>query len=109
MSSDGNHMTRLGDVKQEIQTWRLAVSLQLMTSNVVLIVNLMMINWKILRRTLQRSVHDIVTESIWKVKDSILKALKEEKYENLEAKLFELKVVSATFLLVRFFKCKREY
>ena len=70
MSSDGNHMTRFGDVKQEIQTWRLAVR---------------------------------------KVKDSILKALKEEKYENLEAKLFELKVVSATFLLVRFFKCKREY
>ena len=54
-----------------------------------------MFNSKILRRTLQ-SVHDTVTESISKVRDSITEALKEENFKpkvkckNLEAKLFEL-------------------
>ena len=47
-----------------------------------------------------KSVHDIVTESISKVKDSIIKALREEniklhtKCENLEAKLIELQKAS---------------
>ena len=56
-----------------------------MRSNVVLTVN---------------SIHDIVTESISKVKDSITDAIREEnikhqrKCKNLEAKLFELQKAS---------------
>ena len=47
-----------------------------------------------------KSVHDIVTESISKVKDSIIEALREEniklhtKCKNLESNLFELQKVS---------------
>ena len=62
-----------------------------MRSNVALMVNLM-----ILLINFTNSVHDVVTESLLKLKDSILKALREKyfkpqmKCENLEGKLFEL-------------------
>ena len=62
-----------------------------MRSNVALMVNLM-----ILLINFTNSVHDVVTESLLKLKDSILKVLREKyfkpqmKYENLEGKLFEL-------------------
>ena len=55
---------------------------------------------KDIKESFTKSVHDIITESISKVKDSITEALKEEdiklqtKFENLGAKLFELQKVS---------------
>ena len=55
---------------------------------------------KDIKKNLTKSIRDIVTERISKVKDSIIEALREEniklqtKCENLEAKLFELQKAS---------------
>ena len=55
---------------------------------------------KDIKKNFTKSVHDMVTKSISKVKDSVIEALREENFklqmkcENLEAKLFELQKAS---------------
>ena len=55
---------------------------------------------KDIKENFTKSVHDIVNESISKVRDSIIKALREENFklqmkcENLEGKLFKLQKAS---------------
>lgn len=78
MSSDGNHMTHLRGLKQEIQDLEAGFEFSVSeTKCSILIVNLMrlMINWKILRKIVTKSVHGIVTESISIVKDSVIEVI----------------------------------
>ena len=97
MSSDGNNMTQLGGVKQEIQDLKAGSesSVNEIKHSIDTKFNDINDQLKDIKEKFLKSVHDIVIESISKVKDSIIEALREEsiklqtKYENLEAKLFE--------------------
>ena len=102
MSSDGNHMTRLGGVKQEIQDFKTGFesSVNEIKHSIDSKFNNINDHLKDIKENFTNSVHDIVNESKSKVKDSIIEALREEnmklqtKCENLEARLFELRKVS---------------
>ena len=101
MSSDGNHMTRLGGVKQEIQDFKTGFesSVNEIKHSIDSKFNNINDHLKDIKENFTNSVHDIVNESKSKVKDSIIEALREEnmklqtKCENLEARLFELRKV----------------
>ena len=102
MSSDGNHMTRLGGVNQEIQDLKAGSesSVNEIKHSIDSKFNDINDQLKDIKENFTKSVHDIVTESISKVKNSIIEALREEniklqtKCKNLEAKLFELQKAS---------------
>ena len=96
MSSDGNHMTRLAGVKQEIQDLKAGFesSVNEIKHSIYSKFNDTNDQLKDIKKNFTKSVYDLVTERISKVKDSIIEALREEniklqmKCENLEAKLF---------------------
>ena len=102
MSSDGNHMTRLGGVNQEIQDLKAGSesSVNEIKHSIDSKFNDINDQLKDIKENFTKSVHDIVTESISKVKNSIIEALREEniklqtKCKNLEAKSFELQKAS---------------
>ena len=102
MSSDGNHMTRLGGVNQEIQDLKAGSesSVNEIKHSIDSKFNDINDQLKDIKENFTKSVHDIVTESISKLKNSIIEALREEniklqtKCKNLEAKLFELQKAS---------------
>ena len=94
-------MTQLGGIKQEIQDLKAGFE-----SSVNEIKHSIDSKFNIndqlkdINENFTKSVHDIVTESISKAKDSIIKALREEtiklqtKCKNLEAKLIKLQKAS---------------
>ena len=98
MSSDGNHMTQLGDGKQEIQDLRAGFhsSVNEIKCSIDSKFNYINVQFEDIKENFTKPVHDTVTESISKVRDSITEALKEENFKpkvkciNLEAKLLEL-------------------
>ena len=102
MSSDGNHMTWLGGVKQEIQDLKAGFesSVNEIKHSIYSKFNDTNDQLKDIKKNFTKSVYDLVTERISKVKDSIIEALREEniklqmKCKNLEAKLFELQKAS---------------
>ena len=102
MSSDGNHMTRLAGVKQEIQDLKAGFesSVNEIKHSIYSKFNDTNDQLKDIKKNFTKSVYDLVTERISKVKDSIIEALREEniklqmKCKNLEAKLFELQKAS---------------
>ena len=101
MSHDGNQMTRLGGVKQEIQDVKAGLESSVNETKCSIDSKNNNINdqLKDIKENFTKSA--LVTESISKVKDSIIEALIREanlklqmKCENLEAKLFELQKAS---------------
>ena len=98
MINDGNHMTHLGGVKQEIQDLKAGFesSVNEIKCSVDSKFNVIHDQLKDIKENLTKSVHDIVPESISKVKDSIIKALRVENFKlqmkckNLEPKLIKL-------------------
>ena len=100
--TDGSHITPLGSVKQEIQDLKsrfesLINQVKVSSDRKFSEINLQLKN---IKENFASTVNDIVTESMLKVKDSIIEALKEEnvnfqqKCENLEARLFHLEKAS---------------
>ena len=102
MSSDGNHMTQLGGVKQEIQDLKAGFesSVNEIKHSIDSTFNDINDQLKDIKGNFTKLVYIIVAESISKVKDSIIEVLREEniklqtKCENLEANLFELQTAS---------------
>ena len=99
--TDGSHIARLGGVKQEIQDLKSGSESSInhiKASNDGKFSEI--IKDKDIKENFASTVNYIVTESILKVKESIIKALKEEnnklqkKCENLEARLFDLEKAS---------------
>ena len=80
MSSDCNHMTQLGGIKQEIQDLKAGFESSVKEIKYSIDSKFNDINdqLKDIKENFAKSVHDIVTESISKVKDSIIEALREE-------------------------------
>ena len=95
--TDGSHITQLGGVKQEIQDLKSGSESLINQVKVSIDGKFSEINLQLIFAS---TANHIVTESILKVKDSIIKALKEEninlpkKCENLEARLFDLEKAS---------------
>ena len=95
-------MTQLGGIKQEIQDLKAGFesSVNEIKHSIDSKFNDINDQMKDIKQNFTKSVHDIVTESISKVKDSIIKALREEtiklqtKCKNLEAKLIKLQKAS---------------
>ena len=95
-------MTQLGGIKQEIQDLKAGFesSVNKIKHSIDSKFNDINDQMKDIKQNFTKSVHDIVTESISKVKDSIIKALREEtiklqtKCKNLEAKLIKLQKAS---------------
>ena len=95
-------MTQLGGIKQEIQDLKAGFesSVNEIKHSIDSKFNDINDQLKDINENFTKSVHDIVTESISKVKDSIIKALREEtiklqtKCKNLEAKLIKLQKAS---------------
>ena len=91
-------MTQLGGIKQEIQDLKAGFesSVNEIKHSIDSKFNDINDQLKDIKENFTKSVHDIVIESISKVKDSIIKALREEtiklqtKCKNLEAKLIKL-------------------
>ena len=85
MSSDGNHMTRLEGVKQEMQD--LEAGFESLVNDTKYTINSKFNNindqLKDTKENFTKSLHDIVPESISKVKDSIIEALREENFKLL--------------------------
>ena len=83
MSSDSNHMTRLGGVKQEIQGLKDGFECSVNEVKCSIDSKFDDINdqLKDFKENFTKSVHDIVTEIISKVKDSIIEALREENFK----------------------------
>ena len=95
-------MTQLGGIKQEIQDLKAGFesSVNEIKHSIDSKFNDINDQLKDIKENFTKSVHDIVIESISKVKDSIIKALREEtiklqtKCKNLEAKLIKLQKAS---------------
>ena len=95
-------MTQLGGIKQEIQDLKAGFesSVNEIKHSIDSKFNDINDQLKDINENFTKSVHDIVTESISKAKDSIIKALREEtiklqtKCKNLEAKLIKLQKAS---------------
>ena len=95
-------MTQLGGIKQEIQDLKAGFesSVNEIKHSIDSKFNDINDQMKDIKQNFTKSVHDIVTESISKAKDSIIKALREEtiklqtKCKNLEAKLIKLQKAS---------------
>ena len=95
-------MTQLGGIKQGIQDLKAGFesSVNEIKHSIDSKFNDINDQMKDIKQNFTKSVHDIVTESISKVKDSIIKALREEtiklqtKCKNLEAKLIKLQKAS---------------
>ena len=95
-------MTQLGGIKQEIQDLKAGFesSVNEIKHSIESKFNDINDQMKDIKQNFTKSVHDIVTESISKVKDSIIKALREEtiklqtKCKNLEAKLIKFQKAS---------------
>ena len=93
---------RLGGVKQEMQDLKAGFESSVNEIKCSIDSKFDYINdlLKDIKVNFTNSVYDIVTESISKVKDSTIKALREENFklqmkcENLEAKLYELQKAS---------------
>ena len=100
--TDGSHITQLGGVKQEIQDLKSGFESSMNQFKVSIDSKFREINLQLkdIKESFASTVNDIVKETILKVKDSIIKALKEENIElqknceNLEARLFDLKKAS---------------
>ena len=103
--TDGTHITRLGGVKQEIQDLKSGFESLINQVKVSIDVKFSEINLQLkdIKESFASTVNCIVTKSTLKVKDSIIKSLKEEnitlqkkkkKSENLADRLFDMEKVS---------------
>ena len=78
--TDGSHIIRLGGVKQEIQDLKSGFESSINQVKVSIDGKFSEINLqlKVIKESFASTVNDIVMESILKVKDSIIEALKKE-------------------------------
>ena len=78
--TDGSHIIRLGGVKQEIQDLKSGFESSINQAKVSIDGKFSEINLqlKVIKESFASTVNDIVMESILKVKDSIIEALKKE-------------------------------
>ena len=78
--TDGSHITQLGGVKQEVQDLKSVSESLINQVNASIDGKFSEINLQLkdIKENFASTVNDIVTESILKVKDSIIEALREE-------------------------------
>ena len=98
--TDGSHITRLGGVKQEIQDLKSGFESLINQVKASIDGKFSEINLQLkdIKENFASTVNDIVTESILKVKDSVIETLKEKtiklQKKCLEARLFDLEKAS---------------
>ena len=106
--TDGTHITRLGGVKQEIQDLKSGFESLINQVKVSIDVKFSEINLQLkdIKESFASTVNCIVTKSTLKVKDSIIKSLKEENI-TLQKKKKKVKTWQIGYLIWKKFQLNR--